>query len=526
MDTQKLNTLADYLVSIFEEKKELKNERGVKVNALVSEIASLYEKMRNAVEYRDDEAVLRAAIQRILKRRLILGNHGKENRTVAMYLVRELVWARYFPDGSIVIETVEHIQKLIDAYLALQKAVSAQRKINSTALSEFIYHVMSSHIEKILNPGEEKEAMVNFMYHVLHQNVVIADDSEETRDVQVFIAIRKAFAKNDLALLRFHLFSQYFGNIEEESIEKIAERFVEGYKNIEGQLKYPIQHKIFSYIKRLTPPFLVLYEILQREKDNSRKQLTDPESLDTSIRAICKEKYNNIISKVHRAIVRSVIFILFSKVVIALAVEGTYESIIYGSVMWFSIGLNVIIPPILMALSALFIRTPGEKNTQAIENAIKTVLFTENPSIGFKTQFKKAPNRSNTFLYTIFTLLWLATFGLSFGLIIYLLHLLHFNIASQAVFIFFLAIVMFLIHRIRQTALEYTVLENQGFQETIFNFFFMPFASVGRKLAEGVAQVNIFLFVLDFLIETPFKAMVGFFDDWFFFLNEKREELG
>jgi hypothetical protein len=53
----------------------------------------------------------------------------------------------------------------------------------------------------------------------------------------------------------------------------------------------------------------------------------------------------------------------------------------------------------------------------------------------------------------------------------------------------------------------------------------MPIAQVGRYLTEGISQINIFVFVLDFIIETPFKGLFSFAEQWFFFLHSKRENL-
>jgi hypothetical protein len=88
------------------------------------------------------------------------------------------------------------------------------------------------------------------MFQVVKQNVTITDDSEQTRDAQVFIAIRKAFAKDDIAFLRFYLFKQFFGELTEASLNGIALRFTEGYKEIERQLNYPLRNRIFNYIKK------------------------------------------------------------------------------------------------------------------------------------------------------------------------------------------------------------------------------------------------------------------------------------
>lgn len=62
------------------------------VSQTVSFFALVYEKVRNAVEYREDHLILRAAIERILKRRFSLNSDGTGE---AENLLRELLWARY-----------------------------------------------------------------------------------------------------------------------------------------------------------------------------------------------------------------------------------------------------------------------------------------------------------------------------------------------------------------------------------------------------------------------------------------------
>ncbi len=76
------------------------------------------------------------------------------------------------------------------------------------------------------------------------------------------------------------------------------------------------------------------------------------------------------------------------------------------------------------------------------------------------------------------------------------------------------------------TAHEYSVENRQGLLTPVVDFFFMPIARVGQYLSTGFSQINIFLFILDFIIETPYKGLVAFFDQWFFFLHSKREEIG
>ena len=72
----------------------------------------------------------------------------------------------------------------------------------------------------------------------------------------------------------------------------------------------------------------------------------------------------------------------------------------------------------------------------------------------------------------------------------------------------------------------YVVKENkENWTSIAFDFFFMPFIQVGRKLTQAVSQINIILFIFDFIIETPFKGIFAFFEQWLLFLRTQREKL-
>ena len=60
---KKLNQYSEFLVKTFELEYKQTSEKGITVNPIVSELASWYEKLRNAIEYRDDEVILRATIE-------------------------------------------------------------------------------------------------------------------------------------------------------------------------------------------------------------------------------------------------------------------------------------------------------------------------------------------------------------------------------------------------------------------------------------------------------------------------------
>lgn len=519
-----LNKFASHIVTLFQKENIQIQESSSSVNPLVSELATWYEKFRNSIEYRDEEVILRASIERILKRRLALGGNG---RTTAKSLLKELVWARYFPDTMFTQDRIEELEKIIDFYLEVKAKSQKKFRLKEGEMRKLMFHLMSSEIEETLHPNKIERAMANYIYYVVKKNIMAPEELEEERDIQTFIAIRRAYAKDDIAFLSYQLYMQYFGGkrLSQNNSEEVIEKLKDAKETIEKQLAHYSRHKMLGYIKRQIPPFLIMEDIFHNAED-VKSLVQNKEELDATILASCQKKYKAISEKVRRAIIRSVIFIALSKVVLAFGIEGTYEYFVYGQIQWVAIAINIIAPIILMIIVGFFLRPPGVKNTYIIKDRIEKLLFDQDPKVGKPIDFPQEQKGKKTILETVFVFLWLAAFFLSFGGVYAILSYLHFSIISQGIFIFFLAIVSFLAYRISITANEYVVERRQGLLSPIIDFFFMPIARVGRYLTESISQVNVFLFILDFAIEAPFKALVGFFDQWFFFLSSKREELG
>ncbi|MDO8576929.1 MAG: hypothetical protein Q7R82_01160 [Candidatus Daviesbacteria bacterium] len=518
-----LNKLSTSLVAAYDRASVPNHDRTVSVNPLVAEIATWYEKFRTSMDYREDEVILRSTIERILKRRLILGGNGK---TVATPLIRELVWARYFPDSSIPESQVTKVAEATDLYLKLEHKINNSHHLGKGVVNEWILHLLSSEIEHILKPNDPKDIMSSFIFRIFKDLVNISDDTEEIRDLQVFIAVRRAYANDDLAFLRYHLFKQYFGNLTEDNLEKAANHFQAAYKQIEEQFKYSAKDKIYSFIKNQTIPFLILDDVLRKHRGKAFSLVSNEDYLNSEILAACNARYKSIAGKVRRAIVRSVIFIFVTKAIFALFVEGTFERLFYGRLFLSSIAINILTPPILMILVGFLIQSPNRENSYRILRKINTILYDEPPQLGIPLFVKKKPNKIDPLLWLVFALLWITTAALSFGAVVFILSKFGVNPFSQGVFVFFLAIVSFISYRINRTAHMFIMKDKkENLGSLFFDFFFMPLIQVGRRLTLTISQINIFLFIFDFIIETPFKGVFAFFEQWFSFLRSQREKL-
>lgn len=518
-----LNRFSQALALAYDKDSTPNHDRTISVNPVVAELATWYEKFRTAMDYRADEVILRSTIERILKRRLMLGGDGQ---SVATPLIRELVWARYFPDFTIAESQVTKVSNTVDLYLELEKQIDRKHHIGKSAVNEWIFHLLSSEIEHILKPNDPKDIMGNFIFSIFQNQITITDDTEMVKNIQTFIAVRRAYANDDLAFLRYHLFKQYFGNLNEENLDKVADNFQSAFEQFGSHFKYPAKDKIYTYIKNQTIPFLILDDVLRKYKGKTTALLSDEDQLNSEILAACNARYKNIRSKVTRAIFRSVIFIFFTKALIALFVEGTFERLLYGRTLWSAIALNTLTPPVLMIGVGFLIKTPARENSFKILKKVNTILYDDPPLLDTPLIIKKKPSKIDPLMWSLFVVLWLTAFGVSLSAIIFVLSKLHMNPLSQGVFIFFLAIVSFVSFRINRTAHMYVIKDKkEDIGSVLVDFFFMPFIQIGKRLTLAISQINIILFIFDFIIETPFKGIFAFFEQWFLFLRTQREKL-
>src|SRR5258708_1721285 len=439
-----LSSTASSLIDAFEKQELSSDDPKIQVNRFVSELASWYEKLRNAMDYRDDEVVLRAAIERILKRRHLYGGDGT---AIATPLLRELVWARYFPNNSVSEGMGVKVAGIIDLYLYLKTRIHEQKILQEQDLNEWIYQFISCHIARLLSPNQEKNIMSNFLFHVIKDELTIVDDTEDTKNVQMYLAVRRAFAKDDIAFLRFYLLQQIYGELSKQNVEEVASTFSKGYAEMQHQLTYKLKEKIYLYVKRVTPIFFILEDLLRTHRNHIRGLVQTPEEFKKVVFGACDVRYNTISSKVRRAIVRSIIFLLLTKFFFAFAVEGTYDRFIYGHIIWVSLLINIGIPPLLMIIVSLFIKTPTQENSERIYSKITGLLFQENPDVTYPLTLALHPKKNKSLLNSIFGLLWLVAFVFSFGFIYVTLTKIGFDFVSKTIFIFFLTIVSFLSYR-------------------------------------------------------------------------------
>ncbi|MBI4067705.1 hypothetical protein HY407_04960 [Candidatus Gottesmanbacteria bacterium] len=504
------------------------NAPKLSVSQTVSFAAFLYEKMRNAIEYREDHLIRRAAVERTLRRRLVLNQNGKD---IAEPLIKEMLWARYLENNTIPEDKIVNIQTIIDKYFYLRNEFTVGKtQTEQKKITNWIIEVASCQIEEDLSPDNQRIAFTNYVYHLLRGKLNLFEDIQN-RDIQVYIAVERAFAKSDDPLIRYHLLKLLTPDLISgtwKDAERILPQFSDIYNKIETDLTHPVADQLRRFVKKETPPFLILRDLFEKFPKNIGEILRSEEKFYYRVDEICRKRYDETRTKLRRAGIRSFIYIVFTKVIFALALEVPYDMYIAKHIAYLPIGINVLVPPIFMTAIILSVSVPGKDNTKRIQSRLKQIIeddpdtddIAKNQLILGKIAKIKSP-----LLNVGFTVIYLLAFFLSFGIIIYGLAWLKFNMVSMTVFLLFLTLVTFFGYRIRQIAREYRVIEKEGVLSPIADFFMLPLLRVGQWLSGEIAKINLFIFIFDFVIEAPFKAIFEVVEEWIRFVKIKKEEM-
>src|SRR3989339_1272833 len=524
--SQHSKALLDTLKSIKSKIKPDDNS-ALSVSQTVSFFALVYEKVRNAVEYREDHLILRAAIERILRRRFSLNPDGHGE---AENLLRELLWARYFDNGVLGAEDNMIIQNLINKYILLRRQLVVGRDNELRVfLDQFLMDLLTCEIEETLKPESAaiQSNLTFFIYQVLRKKIKIEGLKEDMKDSFFLVAIEKVFAKSDRSYLRYHLFTTFYKTLvtySEKELNSLSSKFPSIFKKIDDMVSNPYVDNLAKFVRKQLPPFLILFALIKNKSDELQLILTDREKLWNEVDATCRSKYQQLGTRIRTLAIRSFIYILLTKMIFAIILEIPVSMYFYGEINRNAIIINSIFPPILMIGILGFFKVPGDENTKKIFQRIVDII--DDDKI-FETRVAFVPKKSGRkrpLLIFGFTVFYSLTFLVTLSLIYEFLTNLGFNLVSQSIFIFFVSIVSFFSYRIRQVTKELRLEEKASILAPIGDFFFMPMLSLGKFFSSEIAKLNFFIFIFDFIIEAPFKLLFEIVEEWISFVRKRKEE--
>ncbi|MFH1598260.1 MAG: hypothetical protein ABIB97_04305 [Patescibacteria group bacterium] len=504
----------------------------IHVDEVASTVARFYEKIRMVVDWKEEHLIRRIAIERILKRRLLVN----DNQYVAEPFVKELIRGGHFPNDSIPKSKIKTVQKIIDKYTYIIK--NSPPPPADKNRSQFFSQMVESagcEVESTLDPASylKADALIEYMEKIIKKRIRIGNMaqsktniSQETIDIQIYIAVQQALLKLDSPIITYNLFRRYFNDwsyLSQERLGQITKNIHNILGNIEQHFNYVLADKIYKTCKQYNTPFLLLGDIVEDDPAEIDEKIAYPVLLEKLYKGVYNIRFKSLKKRVRRAAVYSTLSIFMTNALSLYLLEIPLALYVIGNFNKIAMVVDIMGPTLLMALLVVTIRLPKKDNFRLVmEEAYKNIYLEESEDI---YEIELYPKKS--FAFTIVSgLLYLVSFVAVFGLIIWVFWSVNFPPFSYIINIVFTSLIAFAGTIIRQRARELHVTEERGrFFHIIIEPISIPIIRVGKWLASRWKRINIVAVFFSLLIDTPFLLFAEFLEQWRYFLKEKREDI-
>ena len=463
-----------------------------------------YEQLRNAAEYTEEHLLLQRAIRRFFKRIFLSRDDGRI-RASGEELIVELTLAGYLQNDTVPVSAVEAISKMaVDFY-------AAQTKYGKDA---WTVDILAVETERLLNDDTKRLVFSQFAYDHFVESIdpkKVVQGTIGHYEVALFVAVQRALLKADHASIRASLLRRYQQVPNTDSYISIN-------KMIDGVFAAATTEKLIRVVDRRGAPFRILWRLIDEHEDFLRL-LNNREQLLSAYETQINKEYERIDKRINRGILKSVIFLIITKVLIGVAIEVPYDYVIHGSIVWLPLAINLLFPPIYMILLRVTLTQPSGANTQALIDTIDELLFGKDDALVLSQRAGRGFGTAFNVFYSLFFLVIFAaaTWGL---------YVLGFSILHMLIFFVFLSTASFLGFRLSRQIRELEVVQGQQDGVTIIrDFLYIPFVVVGRWMSEKYSKINIVAMVLDMVIELPLKTVLYLMRQWGAFINSKKDEL-
>ena len=444
-----------------------------KVGEALSSVASFYERLRYAIDYKKEHLLRRNAIERILKRNLWEKGEGSIV-ILGEALLKELTWARYIKNNHYPLSKINEIAGIVSKYLVLSRNFAIEFGVRGDIKwKDWLMGVCSCEIEESLDPEVSSVDVLSMAVESWFEkkfNWLDEGLTADEKDDQLAIAIHRSLIRGDESKNAYYLLRRLYKNWNRVSTSEVEKNKDEIYKiclRIRKSLGGPIQSRLYRFVQKEVSAFQVLKCLIDENPEAAKEIFRDPQKLTLKVSEVCDERYSEISSRVNRGIIRSVIYIFVTKIVLAIAIEVPYELYFVKHLSYLPIVSSIAIPLLFVFLVTATIRKPGEDNTRRIIDLIQDFVYVRDTRE--KTDFTLVTRRKGL-TYNIFTTVYLVIFVLIFSFISYGLAKVGFDIVGIGIFFIFLSLILLFGYRVKFSASELNVIPKK--ESLASNFFY------------------------------------------------------
>lgn len=478
-------------------------------------ITAAYEQLRNAAENTEEHLLLQNAIKRFYKQLFVIRDEALL-RDSGHELTVELTLAGYIPNDHLTASQLQSISKIAWQFYGAYEQLLQDKTLSTKKVYQLTVDVMSVDIESIINDHGLDSVFVDYSYTQLEAMI----DEEKTFGrllndefgAALYVAIHQALLKADVAVIRAGLLQRYQvdpGNLNQ-------------YKAVNAKIDRLIDSESVDKLRRIVDrqgaPLRILRRLMEDEPDLGRLLENKSVFLSRYEQQIVTE-YKRTSERINKAIIRSVIFLIITKVLIGIAIEVPYDYLVYGQIIWLPLIINLLFPPIYMIMLRATHQLPGRANTTVLVDRMEQMAYGSVPKLSAKRLRAKSYNAVFSAMYVIS--------GLAiFAGVTYLLIQLSFSLVHIVIFFVFLSAASFLGFRLSRYIRELEIVQSaqNGFT-FLRDLLYLPFVVVGQWMSDKYSRVNIVTMFLDMLIELPLKTILRLLRQWNAFIDDRKDRI-
>lgn len=532
--------LHEYQQGIFYESQPVHSP--IEVDELASKVATLYEKVRRIIDWKEENLVRRTAIQRILKRTLLselsgVGSNTLDSEKITEPLVMEMIRSGYFSNKHISKDKIPEAEKSLSKYITILNKSSASEKMEGLKIKEkvnfynWILEIAACEIEEILEPAFKENALINFMTQSIHQRLkIIPSDLVSKEDVllQTYIATHRTLYGLDSPIIIYNLIKYRYPRWFEDDQEYINE-FALNIDRIKLQLESDLNHKygkhFFNICDRYDAAYLILGDIMkaiEKEPEQMEAELKNKQTLLKTIVKVYEVRIKTLKKRLYRSAVYSTLSILSAGSISLMIFEGPVARLVVGHFSWFAVFVDLAVPSTLMFLLVITIKLPKPENLDRVKEEVAKIVYASKEHDIYEIELNKKKNRLVQGFFGLLSLLGGAVGAYAIFTV--------FRIAgvpwtSMYIDTVYVAVVIFTALLIRHKAKEVTIEERASLISLFVDFFSLPLAKLGQWFSNKWKEYNILSVFFTALVDTPFSVLISLIEDWRSFLKDQRSQL-
>ncbi len=535
---EEISLVAKYYAQEIIDKQE--KESKIHIDEIASGVAKFYEQIRKIIDWKDDNALRRGAIERILKRRLlpkmITGSFTQDDSLhLARTMTEELIRGGHLPNHEVPRSRVEVVSDSLNKYLYFLEysirsyGITNVKKVNEVTI--FLIEIASCEIEEVLTRPAKEYGIMEVMSKIMNERIKVEPENTLKKDAKLDLirvsVQRKLYHLDDNYIVYMYLRRKYpnWDHFSQEELKEFAQNLESIQKNSEEYINSKICKKFDEIISQYSAVFVLLDDVFDDLKDS-------PKSIEKNINdkslllSLITDNYNKRRDTLKRTLRNSAIFstlsVFLSNCVTFYLIEVPVARLFYEEFNLLATIVDFLLPALVMFLLVIFIKPPKEDNLDKVLKASEDLLYDHPKYEIYEIKLEENTSPVGKLVITSFYIISTILLFVGIGFLFYVAKL---PMTSVVYDTFTIAVTFSAALAVRNKSKELQVGESGKFGEFLFDIFTVPVAKVGTFLSSKWKEYNVVAIFTNYLVEVPFVAALDFIELWSKFIKERKAEI-